>query len=91
MINNNGVETLYYGYTDNQGSLIALTDENGTAVERYAYDAWGARHNPDNWAEKDSRISWLVNRGYTGHEHLSPSTNYYTMIFLTFDKLPALS
>ena len=28
MIEFNGVETLYYGYTDNQGSLVALTDEN---------------------------------------------------------------
>jgi hypothetical protein len=29
--------------------LIAVTDENGTVVERYAYDPWGARRNPDNW------------------------------------------
>jgi len=38
MISNNDVETMYYGYTDNQSSLIALTDENGTVVEKYAYD-----------------------------------------------------
>jgi RHS repeat-associated protein len=70
MINRNGVETLYYGYSDYQGSLIALTDENGTVVERYAYDPWGARRNPDDWTQKDSRTTWIVNRGYTGHEHL---------------------
>lgn len=61
---------LYYSYTDYQGSLIALTDESGTVVESYAYDPWGARRNPDNWTLADTRTSWIVNRGYTGHEHL---------------------
>jgi len=63
-------DKFYYSYADYQGSLIALTDKDGNLIERYAYDPWGARRNPDNWAEKDSRTSWLVNRGYTGHEHL---------------------
>jgi len=70
LINTNGVETLYYGYSDYQGNLIALTNESGTVVERYAYDPWGKRRNPANWAENDSRTTWIVNRGYTGHEHL---------------------
>lgn len=61
---------LYYGYTDNQGSLIALTDQNGTVVEKYAYDPWGARRNPTDWRLKDARTGWINNRGYTGHEHL---------------------
>jgi len=56
--------------TDNQGSLIALTDESGNIVERYAFDPWGARRNPDQWEQKDSRTKWITNRGYTGHEHL---------------------
>ena len=70
MVDNNGVETLYYGYTDNQGSLIALTDANGNVVEKYAYDPWGARRNPTDWTQKDNRTSWITNRGYTGHEHI---------------------
>jgi len=70
LVNDNGVETLYYGYSDNQGSLIALTDENGTVVEKYAYDPWGARRNPTDWRLKDTRVSFITNRGYTGHEHL---------------------
>ena len=28
LVQNNGVETLYYGYKDNQGSLIAHTDQD---------------------------------------------------------------
>jgi len=70
MISNNGVDTMYYGYIDNQGSLIALTDENGTVVEKYAYDPWGARRNPADWRLKDTHVSFITNRGYTGHEHL---------------------
>jgi len=63
-------ETLYYGYYDHLGSLIALTNESGTVQERYAYDPWGNRRNPTNWEQADSRTTWLVNRGYTMHEHL---------------------
>jgi RHS repeat-associated protein len=63
-------QQLYYTYTDHLGSLIAITNENGNVVERYAYDPWGARRNPDNWAQTDSRTTWLLNRGFTGHEHI---------------------
>ena len=70
LIQNNGKDSLLYTYTDNQGSLIALTDESGNIVERYAFDPWGARRNPDQWEQKDSRTKWITNRGYTGHEHL---------------------
>lgn len=70
LIQNKGVDSLLYTYTDYQGSLIALTDANGTVVEKYAYDPWGARRDPNNWEQKDTRMKWLVNRGYTGHEHL---------------------
>jgi RHS repeat-associated protein len=39
-------------------------------VERYGYDPWGKRRNPDNWTQTDNRTHWLLNRGYTMHEHL---------------------
>ena len=42
----------------------------GGEIQEYAYDPWGARRNPTNWNEKDSRTSWILNRGYTGHEHI---------------------
>jgi len=70
-VQNNGKDSLMYAYTDNQGSLIALTNEIGTPIERYAYDPWGARRNPDDWTQKDSRAKLITNRGYyTMHEHL---------------------
>ncbi len=64
------METLYYGYSDYQGNLLALTNESGTVVERYAYDPWGKRRNPSDWTQIDTRTSWIVSRGYTMHEHL---------------------
>jgi RHS repeat-associated protein len=70
LINTNGVETLYYGYSDYQGNLIALANEAGTVVERYAYDPWGKRRNPADWTQDDTRTSWIIVRGYTMHEHL---------------------
>ncbi len=70
LINSNGVETLYYGYSDYQGNLIALANESGTVVERYAYDPWGKRRNPADWTQDDTRTSWIIDRGYTMHEHL---------------------
>jgi len=70
LITTNGVETLYYGYSDYQGNLIALANESGTVVERYAYDPWGNRRNPADWTLDDTRTSRIIDRGYTMHEHL---------------------
>jgi RHS repeat-associated protein len=70
LIQNNGMDSLLYGYSDYQGSLVALTDEGGNVIEKYAYDPWGARRNADDWTTKDARTKWITNRGYTGHEHL---------------------
>ncbi len=63
---------LYYTHTDYQGNLLALTNTAGNVVERYAYDPWGNRRNPENWAEAanlDGKYQYTC-RGYTLHEHL---------------------
>ena len=70
MMEKNGVRTLYYNYTDRLGSIVSTTDAWGNVVERYAYDPWGERLNPENWTEKDTRTELLNNRGFTGHEHI---------------------
>lgn len=68
--NSNYSDSLYYVYTDNQGSVLALTDDDGTVKSRFAYDPWGKRRNPTNWTEADNLTGLISNRGYTGHEHL---------------------
>jgi len=49
---------------------MAIANESGTVVERYAYDPWGKRRNPADWTQDDTRTSWIIDRGYTMHEHL---------------------
>jgi RHS repeat-associated protein len=63
-------DTLYYAHTDYQGSLTALSLPDGTVAQRYAYDPWGNRRNPENWTQRDTRTAFILNRGYTMHEHL---------------------
>ncbi|WP_181872024.1 SpvB/TcaC N-terminal domain-containing protein [Marinilabilia salmonicolor] len=64
-------ENLYYAYTDYLGSLVALADDDGNTVERFAYDPWGNRRNPDDWTERiTTPVSGITARGYTMHEHL---------------------
>ena len=70
LIRNKGIDSLLYTYSDNQGSLLALVDESGTVVRRYAYDPWGNRRDVEDWTKKDNGQMLIVNRGYTGHEHL---------------------
>jgi RHS repeat-associated protein len=65
-----GSDTLYYAHTDYQGSLSALSLPDGTVAERYAYDPWGNRRNPTDWSQADTRTVFILNRGYTMHEHL---------------------
>jgi RHS repeat-associated protein len=61
---------LYYVCTDRQGSITALLNPNGTVAEKYSYDAYGRRRNPINWTDYNVPAPTLINRGYTGHEHL---------------------
>ena len=66
-----GTKTLYHGYYDAQGSLIALTDNSGNVIARYAYDPWGGRVNPADWTQSTDTPNYLgIERGYTMHEHL---------------------
>ena len=64
-----GRDTLYYIHTDYLGSIMALTDSLGHVVDEYAYDAWGRRRDPADWNKPDT-AKHLLDRGYTGHEHL---------------------
>ena len=56
----------YYAHTDHLGSIVKLTDENGTTAFEANYDAWG-KQTVTNIALDFHHF----HRGYTGHEHLS--------------------
>jgi RHS repeat-associated protein len=59
-----------YFVVDHLGSIAVATDENGTVVERDAYDAWGRRRNLDGSADNTCSLTSLTTRGFTGHEHI---------------------
>jgi RHS repeat-associated protein len=56
--------TQYYTHTDLLGSIERITNSTGAMVSEYAYTPWGGRILL-------SGVN-ITDRGYTGHEHLSP-------------------
>ncbi|GAB6010243.1 polymorphic toxin type 23 domain-containing protein [Dysgonomonas reticulitermitis] len=55
-------DQVYYVHADHLGSIVKLTDGEGTEVFKASYDAWGNRTVTNN--------AFAFHRGYTGHEHL---------------------
>ena len=72
--------TKYYIHRDNQNTIVALSkaDATGAMVERRYFDAWGnlkeAKIGTSNTVVLPNALGWintlLIERGYTGHEHL---------------------
>ncbi|MBM0654727.1 sugar-binding protein [Capnocytophaga genosp. AHN8471] len=67
----NGEEgKLLFLHRDQLGSIIAITDLNGKLVEARHFDAWGKVLSiTDGNGNKLDKL--LLDRGYTGHEHLT--------------------
>jgi len=71
-----GAGTLYYAHKDHLGSLYALSDQNGNIAsykgqqQVFNFDPWGRRRNPTDWTFTGVPVHYLIDRGYTGHEHL---------------------
>lgn len=72
------VDKKYYLHRDYLGSIIAISNENGIAVERRHFDAWGnlAKLQQNGVAialptDGTATKLLLLDRGYTSHEHLS--------------------
>jgi RHS repeat-associated protein len=68
----NGHSHRYYILRDNLGSITKMVDENGNTIRETSYDAWGNLRDPNTWInyDYDSQPDLLLDRGYTGHEHL---------------------
>ncbi len=58
-----------YFHQDQLGSVVAVTDFNGAAIELLNYDAFGKRRNPDG-TDSTNTLLPQNDRGYTGHEML---------------------
>ena len=70
----------FYTYGDYLGSILSVTDDQGTVVGRQSFDAWGRERSAMDWTDNISTNivpPWLY-RGYTSHEML-PSFNLINM------------
>ncbi|WP_410221845.1 RHS repeat-associated core domain-containing protein [Pedobacter sp.] len=69
--NNSGtVQDLYYLHRDHLGSIVLITDVNGNAVEKRQFDAWGNIVALTDGNGNPLTAFVVLDRGYTGHEHL---------------------
>ncbi|WPO76868.1 RHS repeat-associated core domain-containing protein [Flavobacterium sp. KACC 22761] len=59
-----------YLHRDYQGSILAITDSNGSIVEKRLFDAWGSVIKVQDGAGNILNGLTVLDRGYTGHEHL---------------------
>jgi RHS repeat-associated protein len=62
-------QTLYL-HRDYQGSILAITNETGALLEKRQFDAWGAIVKAQDGAGNILNGLTIIDRGYTGHEHL---------------------
>ncbi|MDA6071857.1 FG-GAP-like repeat-containing protein [Flavobacterium sp. AC] len=65
----NSPEYLYL-HRDYQGSILAVTDSNGSIVEKRLFDASGSVIQVQDGAGNHLAGLTILDRGYTGHEHL---------------------
>jgi len=59
-----------YLHRDYQGSIIAISNENGQLVEKRLFDAWGNILKVQNRQGTNLSKLTILDCGYTGHEHL---------------------
>ena len=65
------VQTISYMHRDQLGSTTTITDEQGAAIERLAYEPFGKRRFPDGDTDNEGTVVGVsTDRGFTNHEHL---------------------
>lgn len=59
-----------YLHRDYQGTILAVTNDSGTIVEKRLFDAWGSIIKVQDGVGNTLSGLTILDRGYTGHEHL---------------------
>lgn len=65
-----GSANYLYLHRDYQGTILAITDANATVAEKRLFDAWGSIIKVQDGSGKTLSGLTILDRGYTGHEHL---------------------
>lgn len=63
------IQNYIYLQRDYQGSIVAISDASGQVLEKRLFDAWGNVLVQDGAGNALNGLT-LLDRGYTGHEHL---------------------
>jgi RHS repeat-associated protein len=71
LANNQVQSNLYYLFRDYLGSILLITNNLGIAVEQRHFDAWGNIVKLTDGGGNNLTDFVILNRGYTGHEHLT--------------------
>ena len=61
----------YFLHRDHMNSILMITDNNGVVAEKRHFDAWGNIVKLTDGNGNSLEDFKIVDRGYTGHEHLS--------------------
>ncbi len=61
---------LLYLHRDYLGSILAISNQSGQLVEKRHFDAWGKVVKVQDGNGNDLEKLTVLERGYTGHEHL---------------------
>jgi RHS repeat-associated protein len=59
-----------YLHRDYQGTIVAISNQNGNFVEKRLFDPWGKLLEVQDEQGRNLAGLTLLDRGYTGHEHL---------------------
>lgn len=59
-----------YLHRDYLGSIVAISNQSGMILEKRWFDAWGNINHVQDGAGNNFGNLKLLDRGYTGHEHL---------------------
>lgn len=71
VVKSDGVTQNYlYLLRDYQGSILTISDQAGAVVEKRLFDAWGNIVKVQDGAGNILAGLTVLDRGYTGHEHL---------------------
>lgn len=65
-----GNEKYLYLQRDYQGSIVSVADQTGTVLEKRLFDAWGGIAKVQDGTGNNLAGLSILDRGYTGHEHL---------------------
>jgi RHS repeat-associated protein len=71
VVKSNGITQNYlYLHRDYQGTIVAISDQSGAIVEKRLFDAWGNIAKVQDGSGNILTALTVLDRGYTGHEHL---------------------